>query len=522
MPIEKIESLSKYILYAACTLIIAIWGYYQAQTSITADLAFLTNAATHLLDGIRMSEGYFDTNPPMSIILYTPAAAMSLYFGIPLYISPFIYTCLALILSTIATTKLLQKLNWVEIQNIPPLIMTYILANTILVSYDFGEKEHLLIMALFPFTLVQFCISENLKLNKALSVPILLIGAFTLLVKPHFGLVPCAILVHRFFGKRRFKTIIDADFIALSLATITYALITYIFFYDFIEIILPEVMSIYTSVFFWDRIIEKVNPILLINAFLLALLVLTKRRTGKEYAFSIWCLILSFFAIIGFITQGKGLFYHLIPAYIYTFTCGFCTLNMTYRDLIKSAHPYSALLIVLVSLITMKSIQSHSPKYTHNEYLNSELISLFKESQCKENCTFFMLSVPMRVQNELASYTRWKHASRFPNIWFAEIIRQNQDLERIERFSNWMLEDLKKHTPDIILIGDIDFSLLSKDIEFDFMKLYRHRNTAWETIWSQYEYKSRITLDYKEVTGSKVGPIQFTHYDIFIKKPLKH
>ncbi|MBI3442113.1 MAG: hypothetical protein HY052_09995, partial [Proteobacteria bacterium] len=62
------------------------WLFFHIQSAVHGDVAFLSMAAQRVLAGQRMVDAYFDNNPPMSYLIYIPAALLS-KLGIPLWYS---------------------------------------------------------------------------------------------------------------------------------------------------------------------------------------------------------------------------------------------------------------------------------------------------------------------------------------------------------------------------------------------------------------------------------------------------
>ena len=79
-----------YWIWLAAALLFLPWAYVQSQISINGDAVWLTHAAQEFLRGQRMTDAYFDNNPPMSYLAYIPAAGL-VAGGVPLWAAPVVF-----------------------------------------------------------------------------------------------------------------------------------------------------------------------------------------------------------------------------------------------------------------------------------------------------------------------------------------------------------------------------------------------------------------------------------------------
>src|SRR5690606_32184496 len=117
---------------------------------------------------------------------------------------------------------------------------------TVLSSVYFGERDQILGIALFPFVMIQLGLTFSWpRPRPAVFWSVVIFGAVLILLKPHFGLLPTILLLHRAILQRRLALWKDPDFIALVTATSCYILFLLVFFSDYLTIILPDVLRLY-------------------------------------------------------------------------------------------------------------------------------------------------------------------------------------------------------------------------------------------------------------------------------------
>ena len=172
-------SKDKLIYSVAYALLIAAlmpWLAAHLAQVINVDIAYLSLSAERLLAGEAMSETYYDTNPPLSIILQIPAIIIAKLTPLPLYHAVTAYIFMLLMLSISATYLLLQKITELSNEQKLLIISAFLVTNIIAAGYDFGQKDHILIMALFPLTLLQILITQSVNISPLLKWGVLLTG----------------------------------------------------------------------------------------------------------------------------------------------------------------------------------------------------------------------------------------------------------------------------------------------------------------------------------------------------------
>ena len=69
------------------------WLIMQKDVSLPADMAWLTIAAQHILSGDRMTDAFFDNNPPLCYLIYIPVALL-ISAGLPMELATYIFSVL--------------------------------------------------------------------------------------------------------------------------------------------------------------------------------------------------------------------------------------------------------------------------------------------------------------------------------------------------------------------------------------------------------------------------------------------
>jgi hypothetical protein len=505
-----------FLLLFSIMICLGPWFFVQAAQSINIDLAWLTTAAERFLSGGRMSEEFYDPNPPLSVLVQIVPAILSKYFHVPVYIAVFSHSLFLVGLSSWALASLLREAGCCR-QERALLIMTYVLANTVLVGQYLGERDQYIMLGLLPFLLVQINITMGKKLSWGLKAGVLAAGSVAILIKPHYGLLPVLLLLHRGW-RRSWREIFSSDFLALTLALIAYGLIILIFFPDYVTVILPDAISFYVEKRESWVVPLSVGLACVPVMFLIVGRLLFPAPPKKAELF----MFLSLVCLIPFAVQGKGFYYHLLPALI-AFLCG-CALLLHEGLQIAAAclrFPYPATVLASFLFLSFAVYYAMPPNAlypTHSDYRKSELAQLIRK--CGPDCTFFMLNDMTEMSHQLAVYTGSNFGSRFPSYWFLpDIINSESDQEFLaKKYARMVTEDFKRYTPDLVLIGEFYIDP-GAEKPFDFAAFFSHYDPNFTAVWNHYRPEGSLIVNRRLYFGGTFQGLEdeFINYKIYRK-----
>ncbi len=483
-----------------------VWSFYKSDQAIIADIAFLTEGASRLLNGQSMSQAVYDTNPPLNILLYAPAVWISKLGGIPVYYATFIYPLIAVILSSLATHALLKHFKELCSSSLLTISVSYLLIATILAGYDFGQKDHLVALALFPLSLQQILMTRKENAPKLLSFTVLIFGAIVILVKPHLGLIPALIFAHRALWQNRLTVIFDKDFLFLSGAFTGYLLVIFVFFGDFVSTILPDIMRYYLDWEHNNQFFTSLAYIAIANGASFAICLYLKPRYQNII---LGLLVFSFAAAVSFYIQNRGFSYQLFPAKLFTLSALSLILHAVITRFIN-AKSIGLILCLLSMCMATYFLRVDNQNFTHQNYLNSEIAQEIIKTECDKTCSFYMFSFASNMSYELSAYTGYEYASRFPALWFLTpiiskrlngIAEEEKTKEDLARFSRYILEDFASRQPDILIIGQFPFLIDDNKNTLEFKDFFDTKTPEWKKFWARYQHNKTINVSYKEMTG---------------------
>ncbi len=505
--------LVEFLFWTLVAYALFTWFSIHIHTSITADTLWLCDAAGRLLSGEKMGESYYDPNPPLSVLLYVPPVLLSLTGWATVYQSVFFYVLLLLAGASFATYCILKFIPGLEATTILLITVTLIIFNTIVTSISFTERDQMIGMWLLPFVLTQIAITKKWPLPSTLKHATLLTGAVLILLKPHYGLFPALILLHRVVTQKRLNVWKDADFLYLACAVLSYAAILVIFFSDYLRVVLPDVINLY---------LHNESTFALMRGILWALVFLIGISTAAIINNKSWIIYFLFIAafvnLIPFIVQMRGYSYHLFPALTF-FWCGAAVLGKETLQKIMAPHYalIAMMLIIIVAALALSPARMHFP--THEQYKELPLAK-FLES-CEDPCPVFVLNDHIEIMHQTALYSHKPWASRFPSFWFIPGIfdTDNTSPEAFAayraKYGYMVAEDLARYKPKLVLIGSFK---LKDETTFDFLNFFSAEE-AFRREWAHYKKKDDFTMDqrvyFKGTSLDKPRPMV---YQVFERK----
>ena len=99
-----------FFLIIVSAIIVAIWFYNHLQIALHSDFIYLSVSAQKMIAGEMMSQAYYDTNPPLSMIVYIIPAWISEYFNIPLYYPLGLYSLSLVLISCFLLNTIITKI----------------------------------------------------------------------------------------------------------------------------------------------------------------------------------------------------------------------------------------------------------------------------------------------------------------------------------------------------------------------------------------------------------------------------
>ncbi|HTK83726.1 MAG TPA: hypothetical protein VL625_01460 [Patescibacteria group bacterium] len=498
---------------------LAPWTVIQMVTALNENHAWLLVAASRLLDGHRQLTDFYEPNPPLSVLLYVPAVVLSRLTAIPVWYTHYLFGLAALLFSALAVFRLLSQ--WPESdrnQNVV-FVSAYVLAGTILAAYNcFAERDEFLILGLVPFLIVQVALTAAIPLPRLLKGAVLTAGAAAVLLRPHYGLLPMLLLIHRAAGRRKefFSVLRDPDFMALAAGVVLYGIVLYILFPDYLPVIFPDFLKLYGI----GHSVLVVRPAVLGTAAVLAL-ILTAGKAGFSPALrraAELCCIGANLSLMLFVIQDRGYFYQLIPA-VFFFNCagGLILYGIAGKFSRSPAICVWTTVVGLTALAyTLRPVHAGLP--SHWQYARLPVPQAVASAGPGQS--FYEFSQNMETISQSAIYTGVNLGSRFPALWWLPGLDKLPPAEcekKFAQYAGYMTEDLRRYKPKILIIGTGLRVFGTPD--FDFMKFFG-RYPPFHEEMSHYRKTGQLKDNRRNYQrGTPLDYDFFITYDIYERIP---
>lgn len=529
---KNIVTISALIALATLAVILP-WYNYQGHYFVFGNVSWLLTAAERFMAGQSLLNHIYETNPPLSIIIYTPAIVISNLTGLTPPISSFYTISLMVIISLGLTTLILKNYTFLSTIEKATIITLCLIALTVSTGIHISEREHMIAIWLLPFILCQFAINEKIKIPTSILIISVTLGSLFILVKPHYGIIPSVLFIIRMFKHRTiFGLLKNTDFIILASMTTAYALIVWVFFHDYTTLILPDVINLYATPAPNHQILGTVKDYILIALPLLLLeLVMTDIKDERKKLLNLFhiCMLLCF---VPYFVQMKGFHNHLIPVYAFFIISLGLSLTLRFDKIQKNiwAALFTTGATILCILAFTYSYAPLTSKIVMHEDVDTLPVTQYLDQNCSKPCTYFVFHSDIEIFNSINAYKKnIEHASRFPAFWFIPKIFgdlqnenptiKNEALRLQNKYTTFFAEDLKHYEPEILMI--IQDLPLGDSGTFNFMKFFKTNEDVKKIIETHYIKDGEFTLDYADYfKGTMLGE-ESSFYTYTIYKRIK-
>ena len=535
------QRLLSFIPFLAFAGVMAFTAYLcitvQGNYAVNGNISWLLMGAERLLQGQTMGEHIYEPNPPLSLIIYIPHVLFSRLIGMSLPEGSFYVTGIFVLLSLLAVYHITKRLSFLNKAEKMGFLACYTIAVTLTTVIFYSEREHIMILALAPFMLAQFALMERITLPKRLSIPVFLIGALGVMIKPHYGLAPTIFLLTRMIKHKTINPLKAPDFLALSIVTLLYISFVIIVFSDYTQIIFFDFINFYIGTGF-DL------PVVLQTSRLLALLYLStfiielfqSDQPGPRRRMILYLYLCCLLSMMPYYIQMKGYYNHLIPANSF-FMMAICASIMLrigplMSEKLKRGATLTATISILVPYLCVLLV-SHALIPLNNEFpthkdMRELPVAKFLEERCEQPCSFYVFHTDIEIMPSTAAIMDYEFASRFCTFWpMPELVKNLQSddpqirknaLKAKEKYSRYILEDMQYHKPSL-LITLKEILVPTSDVPIDFMKFFGEYKPLRNYIKKHYTQDRDFEFDRSVYFKGTTMEYPFTiYYDVYTRK----
>lgn len=489
----------KFFLFIGYLLLFALGWVIQDQLFLNWDVSMLLNAADKLLSGGTYADDFFTPNPPMILYLYLPPLLLSKTTGFDII---FIFRAYLFLLTGFSFC-LIYYLS----KNIFPskklsflFLLSVIIVLVLIPLYEFGQREHLLIIFSLPYLFLVVNRLDGYKINLYLAVMIGIINGLGLAIKPQFLLLPLFIESFVMLRQKNLLAWVRPETIASLVFLSLYTLVILFFHPDYIAIILPFMWQHYYGAISAPLIHLLTTNIVVFGAFCVLFFFLEK-KTLPYQSLPVVLLVAIFAYFFIYLVQGTLFYYHTIPFFS---LCILLLVILLAHFIEQYRHRFS---VALASFLILYLFSIFFGLYIFaTNYKNRILHPLiaFMHTQPPHQ-SIYILSLK-NYSSPLIHYTDTSISERFDSIWFVEsLVKKRMQCgdtclkaylihnEDKPFFLDLIADDIRKHRPDLVFVdvSKKNTGMNGQTHYFAYLD-YFLLNKNFRDAWQPYRYLTTI------------------------------
>ncbi len=480
------------VVLAALIAALLPWLYVEYAKAFNHDIYWLTVGAGRLLHGATMAGAVYDPNPPLSIVVYIPLYLLAKTVGVSFAAAAILTNGVYMALAAASVYALAKCIT--GSQHAAIIAIAFVLANTVLCTGEFGQRDQMVAITIMPLVLGQIILTRRIACSRLLLYAAFVAGAMLILLKPHFGIIPAAFLLHRSLMRRRLP-VLDADFIILSAAAVCYLAIIWLCFRDYATEIFPDVVRLYLGFDTSPIVFVLAGGLAIFYITLWALYRCTVRAGEGDAAVVNIFFATALLALVPYVIEMKDYRYHLVPSLSFFWTgAGFVTYLVARRFV-----PPTFAAALMIAAMNAAGYAAEPPSVIRMAEDIKSLPLTRAVAGCGANCSYMVLSANLPAVMMTGYYSGRENASRFPSLWFLpQLLRMKQGAqsERLfQKYAGMLAEDIEKGKPGIV-VACLD--------EFDYVE-YFSKSPDFARAWTPYRADGWVPVNYGYYLPERAG-----------------
>ncbi len=524
------QSKSEFILHPAALIIFfaayfITWAYFYLHIYMNTDFAWLFICLERFIEGGTYVKDFYETNPPLSFLIYLPAYPLYKLANLHPAYGIFITFLSYIIISAILIYSYLRLFNYTRVM-IAALLGAFLLAQTWLTGASFGQKDQLIMLFIIPYVLLQAALIAKKQIPKYLLFITAILGAIAICIKPYYIVIPLIFFLYRYYSTRSITDLVFSyDTIIFALTGIAYLVFLNLVFPDYINTVLPEAVEFYKSDQPFPVIIMLPFLVYSLMAFIISLFVYETEQT-KHIKITIYGLIgLSLLCVLPYLAQNKGFIYQAMPFISFSVMAFLVALfGLIYQSSRKAdlsiVLSYAVMITLIFSYMTGSGAGHLTPKEFEQLPYNQKIKNLAWNG--------VYMDLEMKPSNiAIGFYLDLKRGSRFGQIWpiFGlkdAFVKAKSEKERkvirkkIHHYIDMIAQDMVRYKPSALSIPRYNEDGKDKPTKAYFNFLMKNQNFAKNM--ENYEFVESFEFDEHifERGGKKMpGDNTMITYDLY-------
>lgn len=474
------------VLAAACAL--------HVNSLLNLDVAWLMTAAQRMLAGGSYTRDFFEVNMPLAIAAYIPPYLASRGLQLSFQAAAVLYVGLLSLQSAYLTV---YCLNAGAGPTSPPAygswLGAWLLLGLLLVpGYDFGQKEHLVVILGLPWVCSIANYDGLAVLGRPLRLYLSLLAALGFYLKPHYAALPFALLAATAWSRKSWKPLLSLEMGVFLFVAAANACVVLLLYPDWF-ICARWASDLYGAYRARDlhKLFSPHGLWIYAASFVSQLAALALSRNMRPLSMPL--LLCVPYAWAAYLLQYKGWSYQFLPVELFTFAGAALGLIGSARA--PRANSSRSALALLFSAGAMLALTGTALAQAYRLPTILSLGGLPRVlAQANQGDYVFAFSIEVEPFLPAVPVMGLNWASRYSHLWPLLRIAQlenggdPQERARIENayrrpLVDSVIEDFMRYRPQLVLVDRRAFASLPKD--YDILKTFIADERFLE-LWRNY------------------------------------
>lgn len=424
--------------------------------ALNHDIFWLVTAAGRMIGGDSLLSGAYEPNPPLSILIYIPHYILWRVTHFPLEHIVVVVTISLAVMAAALSARIVKSFPFLDEHDSYFFGILFALAAIVAPGSDFGQRDHLLVLALVPLLLAQAALTFGRLAPRKCLVVAVAAGAAGIFLKPYYAVFPGILILYRVAKNKKFSVNENPDVAWLAAAGLFYVVSIFIFFRDYMTHIFPDVLLLYGDS---SRHLVDTGRISLVLAGFCAVGVGTAGIlpvVEEKKKFALCLFLAAALCLIPYRAMNMGFSYHLVPMKVLLSIAAGMTVFFAIRTKWNRAF-LRASVAAMLAAVALSVFVLPRPYYpSRADVMEKPLTKAV--AACGEGCSFALFGESVRLAQLTAYYSGRDHASRFPMLWFIRGVRKHEGEPRYDalrsRYADYVSEDLARFRPQMVLVCD--------------------------------------------------------------------
>ena len=437
---------------AAVLAALALALFAALRTPLKDDVAWLLFLAERWLDGAVLYADLIEINPPLIVWISALPVLLARAAGLPvLAVAPVVFAALVLGCAWWAAGILARRGVYADRTAAFSVIGCVLL---VLPATEFGQREHLLAAAALPYLALRTAAPPGSGPGRLEAVAVGVLAGLCCALKPWFAVAFALVEAVALVGGGRLAWEVALGAAATGAAFVAAVLLLYP---DYLGSVVPLAAALYGEGDPAPAEVLRDSAGLLAGGGAAAALWLAQRRRMARGAAMGTLLVFAAGAAVAFLLQGKGWFYHRLPA----------TAAAVLALLVWAADPRLgplrrrgiafavavAATLVLVRAPAVQFARSVKNAAVSARGTDGRLVGLVRAEGARSYVAF---SRSLDLNFPLVNETGVAYASRFASTWALYGVQARAGAPGLPPVARWMAADFLAVRPDLVVVDDSD------------------------------------------------------------------